>query len=205
MSKNAKRPNHDAESTSTTLIEQLRSGDEDSWAYFLFAYRPLIVNWALRAGASRADAADVAQEVVSNVVRGMETYQKGDRAGSFRKWLKTITQNKTVDYLRKGERMVAADGGTTAMQRLQQVAEPSSTDETRLVGVDDRQLLVQRTMDFLRTKVKPHTFEAFHRVVIEGHDPQQVASDLNIHVNVVYQASSRMLKRLRKMLEEESD
>ena len=76
----------DSESTSTTLIEQLKSGDEDTWSYFLFAYRPLIISWATRTGANESDAADIAQEVVSNVVRGISEYEKGERTGSFRKW-----------------------------------------------------------------------------------------------------------------------
>ena len=205
MSENAENARSNPESTSTTLIEKLKSGDEDTWSYFLFAYRPLIQTWALQTGASKSDAADVAQEVVSNVVRGIEDFQKGERTGSFRKWLKTITRRRTIDLIRKRQRAVDAEGGTAAHVKINQIADPIIADETQSDVDDDRSVLLKRTLAYLKSKVKPHTYEAFHRVVVDGQDPQQVAKDLNISADVVYQASSRMLARLRKALGEELD
>lgn len=189
--------------TATTLIDQLKAGNEASWSYFLFAYRPLIESWAVQAGADPSDATDIAQDVASNVVRGIQKFDKRGQTGSFRKWLKVITQRRAIDFLRKRGRTLQADGGTDANDKLQQLPDPTTDDLTHSVAVDERIVLVRQAMAYFKSKVKPQTYEAFQRVVIEGQDPQQVAKDLKVNIAVVYKSSSRMLARLRKVLSDE--
>jgi RNA polymerase sigma-70 factor (ECF subfamily) len=186
------------ESTSTTLIEQLKSGDDDAWSFFVFVYRPLIVKWALRFGAPEDDANDVAQEVISSVLDSLKSFDKSERTGAFRKWLKTITHRRTVDFLRK--RGVIADGGTAAQDDIRQIPDLGEETSTFVPADDDRIIELQRALEYWKNKVKPHTYKAFHRVVIDSQEPQQVADDLGIDIQVVYQACSRMLSRLRQHL-----
>ena len=202
----AKNPNHripDSESTSTTLIQQLKSGDNESWSFFVFVYRPLIHSWALRFGASASEAEDVQNEVVASVLDSLEAFEKGERKGSFRKWLKTITHRRTVDHLRK--RGAAADGGTQALDQINQIPEPHEETATSVPEDNDRKVELDRALAYWKNRVKPHTYQAFHRVVVEGHEPQDVANDLEIDIQVVYQACSRMLTRLRNHLGEDFD
>ena len=91
-----------------------------------------------------------------------------------------------------------------AHERIHQAADPI-VDESQSGVLDDRTVLIQRTLAYLKSRVKPHTYDAFQRVVIEGQDPQHVAHDLNISLNLVHKACSRMLARLRKTLGEELD
>ncbi|MCA9216598.1 MAG: sigma-70 family RNA polymerase sigma factor [Planctomycetales bacterium] len=202
MSEDSNREYPDFESTSTTLIEQLKLGDNDSWSFFVFVYRPLIYSWATRFGATASEAEDIQNEVVASVLDSLKSFEKGERKGSFRKWLKTITHRRTVDFLRK--RGAAADGGTQAMDRINQIPEPHEDTTTRLPD-DDRKIELDRALAYWKNRVKPHTYQAFHRVVVEGHEPQDVAEDLEIDIQVVYQACSRMLTRLRNHLGDDFD
>ena len=188
------------ESTSTTLIEQLKAGDNDSWSFFVFVYRPLIVSWATRFGASASEAEDIQNEVVASVLDSLKSFEKNERTGAFRKWLKTITYRRTVDFLRK--RGVPADGGTVALEGIHQIPQP---DESTAIhdSDDDRTMEVQRALAYWKSRVKPHTFQAFQRVVIDGQEPPDVAKDLGIDIQVVYQACSRRLSRLRTYLDDQ--
>ena len=181
----------DSESTSTTLIEQLKSGDDDAWSFFLFVYRPLILSWATNSGASTSEAEDVQNDVVASMLGSLKSFEKSERKGSFRAWLKTITRRRTVDLLRKREAAALDDFG--------QVPDPAE-DAPESDPSDDRKIELDRALSYWKNRVKPHTYEAFHRVVIENHDPQDVASSLGVDIQVVYQACSRMLTRLRNYL-----
>ena len=187
----------DFDSTSPTLIKQLKSGDNDSWSFFVFVYRPLILSWASRFGASTSEAEDIQNEVVASMLRGLESFDKGERKGSFRAWLKTITHRRTVDCLRK--RGAVADGGSKALDDIHQIPDPLEETATSLPD-DDRKIELDRALSYWKNRVKSHTYQAFHRVVIENHEPQDVAEDLDIDIQVVYQACSRMLARLRDYL-----
>lgn len=190
------------EATSTTLIEQLKSGDNDSWSFFVFVYRPLISSWAKTFGASTSEAEEIQNEVITSLLDSLKSFEKRRRTGSFRKWLKTVTYHKTVDFFRK--RGPAADGGTQALEKIQQVPQPQEETETHLPD-NDRTIELKRALAYWKNRVKPHTFSAFHRVAIENQEPQYVAEDLGIDVQVVYQACSRMLSRLRQYLGDEEN
>ena len=137
MTEESDRRYPDSESTSTTLIEQLKSGANDSWSFFVFVYRPLILSWAIRNHATPSEAEDIQNDVVASVLRSLKSFDKGEYKGSFRKWLKTITERRTVDYLRK--RGVAADGGTKAMDDIEQFPDPNDGTATS-VPADDRRI-----------------------------------------------------------------
>jgi RNA polymerase sigma-70 factor (ECF subfamily) len=55
-----------------------------------------------------------------------------------------------------------------------------------------------RLLEQIEAEVRPPTWQAFRRVVLDGKDEETVATELGISVNAVFIAKSRVLARLRR-------
>jgi RNA polymerase sigma-70 factor (ECF subfamily) len=60
------------------------------------------------------------------------------------------------------------------------------------------QHIVRRMLALIEADFQPVTWRAFWLVVVEGKEPDAVAGELNVSVESVYTAKSRVLKRLRE-------
>ena len=186
--------------TSLSLLDRARHHDEPSWRRLAALCGPLVEHWCRRGGARPEDAADVTQEVLLAVSQGLERFERRG-PGSFRGWLRGITRHKLLDYYRRSERQAAAAGGSTALERLQEVPDPEpGSDE----DADEMSGLYRRALDLIRGEFEERTWQAFWGVVVEGKSPADVAESLGVRVNVVYIARSRILRRLREELGEPS-
>ena len=185
--------------TSLSLLDRVRAHDADAWRRFVTLYSPLVYAWAKRCGLRNQDAADVLQEVFHAVARDLARFRPG---GSFRGWLWTVTRNKVRDHFRaRGAEPV---GGTDMQDRLREVpeAEPESWSEDGECG---RAGLVARAAQLVRADFEPHTWQAFWRAAVENHPARDIAADLGMTVDAVYQAKARVLRRLREELDGHPD
>ncbi len=57
-------------------------------------------------------------------------------------------------------------------------------------------------LELVRAEFEPRTWEAFRRVAIERQPPVRVANELGMSIQAVYQAKSRVLRRLRQDLDD---
>jgi RNA polymerase sigma-70 factor (ECF subfamily) len=62
--------------------------------------------------------------------------------------------------------------------------------------------LWRRAVELLRTEFEEHTWQAFWQVAIDGRTLAEVAERLGMSVAAVYQAKSRVLRRLRQEFQE---
>ncbi len=127
--------------TSLSLLERLQDRDRpdnESWARMVDLYTPLIRGWLRRHSMTGPDADDVVQEILSVVFRRLPGFQKNERTGSFRAWLRTITVNCLRDFWKARRRRKASAGvgaGTDEMQlMLDQLADPASGFNAAGVG-----------------------------------------------------------------------
>ena len=92
-----------------------------------------------------------------------------------------------------------ATGGTDAQQELLQVAEPSEHSEQNALA-EAEGTLWRRAVDLVRAGFEDRTWQAFWRVAAEGRPSAEVAAELGMTIDAVYQAKSRVLRRLRAEL-----
>ena len=186
--------NRAAPETPTTLLLGVKAMDPAAWARFVDLYGPLVYHWCRQAGLQDADAADVSQEVFRAVAAGIGGFRHGGPADSFRGWLRTITRNKVWDF---GRRRPVADpvGGTTANAWLHNVEDESAVS---VETPGETAVLYRRAVELVLSEYGEATRKAFLRVVVDRHDPADVARDLGLTVNAVYLAKSRIRKRLRE-------
>lgn len=183
------------ESTSSSLLRRVQACDAEAWRRLTDLYGPLVYHWARQSQLQPADAADVAQEVFRSVSAAISGYRH-DGAGRFRGWLRTITQNKIRDHFRRTRGQPDAAGGTDAQQRLLDV--PQADDPE--MPDDAQSHVVRRALALIEAEFEPTTWQAFWKTAVDQQRPADVAADLDLSVDSVYQAKSRVLRRLREEL-----
>lgn len=185
--------------TSTTLLFRIQALEPEAWRRFVHLYGPLIFQWCRQAGFQDADAADIGQEVFRAVARTITSFRHDRSTGTFQGWLRTIVRNKIRDHVRRQRPGDDGAGGSDAQAAL--LALPADSDSSSDSDVSDKKdqlALYRRAMDLLLADYKDDTRQAFLRVVVDNHDPADVARDLGMSKNAIYLAKSRILKRLRE-------
>ena len=183
---------------SSGLLNGVQAMDAQSWSRLVNAFGPIVYRWCRASGVAEAEAADVVQNVFASVARGIEGFERKKKVGSFRSWLATITRNRVRDYYRQVEkREAAAAGGTQAQMQLNELAEV--LDSTICPEAMETPL-VQTVLSSVRAEFETKTWDAFWLNVVDCLAAKDVAEKLGITTASVYQAKSRVLRRLRKAM-----
>jgi RNA polymerase sigma-70 factor, ECF subfamily len=182
-------------STSLTLLDRLRApGHTDAWNRFVQLYRPLLHTWAKRQGLQDADAADLTQEVLVKLMSELPHYARG--AGqSFRGWLFRVTANQCRDFRRRvaTRALPGADGlsGADAGPPLVEFEE-----------AEYRKALVDSGLATIKDEFEAKTWSAFEQVMVHNRSAAEVATKLGRTKGAVYSSQSRILARLREVIDE---
>lgn len=189
-----------ANSTSSSLLGQVQRQDPEGWRRLVDVYGPSIYGWCRRAGLQSADAADVAQEVFSSVVASISEFHPV-RRGSFRTWLRRITEHRLADHFRAQRTSPQALGGSDWAAELQVAPNPDSgSGSSELEGA-----VWQRVLHVVRAEFEERSWQSFWQVVVDSQRPVDVAAELGMTVQAVYQAKSRILGRIRRAFAELED
>ena len=187
-------------STSTSLLERVKQRDADAWRRLARLYSPLVYGWARQGGLQSSDAADVVQEVFTAVAGNIDRFRHDLPQSSFRGWLWTIARNQVRLHYRRGKVQPQAQGGSEANYRIEQHPEFVASDEEPS-SCDSRTSLVHRAVQLISQDFQPQTWQAFWRLVVEGHSAAEVAEDLGMTPAAVRQAKYRVLCRLHDELD----
>lgn len=190
------------DATSTSLLERVKLEDGDAWQRLVDLYGPVVYGWCRQWGVSAADAGDVFQEVFSAVATHVAHFHRDQPGDSFHGWLWTIARNKVRDLYRRSQGRPQAQGGTDAQVRFAQIPDDASASSLADPRSDDRVGLAQRALALVRAEIADRTWEAFWRLTVDGDPGAQVAEDLEMSIQAVYQAKCRVLKQIRLQLGE---
>ncbi|MFT5522801.1 MAG: RNA polymerase sigma-70 factor (ECF subfamily) [Pirellulaceae bacterium] len=183
--------------TSSSLLERARASDQDAWCRIVHLYSPLIYGWCRGNGLQEADATDVGQDVFRSVALNLAKFQHDERRGSFRGWLRIITRSKIVDFWRVKQKGHAAQGGSDAYECLQQLA--AAENETQDLALSEElQFLHRRALEMIQSEFSEIHWRAFLRTAVDQQRASEVAQELGTTRDVVYNARSRILHRLRE-------
>ncbi len=189
-----------SESTSTSLIARVRSGQGDAWLRLTQLYGPLVYSWARRGGLQDSDAADVGQDVFHVVSQRVDSFDQERAVGSFRGWLWTITRNKLGDHYRRQQKQPNSPGGSEFVERLNQL--PDQAPEHTSTAGEILGALAHRALCLIQTEFEETTWRAFWMSVVDNQDHPTIARTLGISPQAVRQAKYRVTKRLRNELDD---
>lgn len=186
--------------TSPSLLERARRDDSDAWRMLVDLYAPLVYarcrqHWNL----SPSETEHIGQEVFIAVARKLNEFER-QRKGSFRTWLRTITDNKCKDHLAR-KQVAKAQGGSAARARLENVADTIDRSDSNS-RLDERALILQQAIKSIDGEFSERDLKIFWNIAVNEKHRQDVAAEFEVTDNVVYLAYSRVKKRLREVYEE---
>lgn len=184
--------------TSRSLLQRVQSGsEEESWDRLASIYTPLLQRWLQQYDLQASDSDDLVQEVLSVVARDVKAFQHNGRRGAFRSWLKTILINRLRYFWRSRNYRPVAGGGTDYQLQLQQFEDPASEISAAWDREHD-QMVLARLWAMIEPRFSEKTCAAFRRQMMEGRSAAETAQELDMSVNAVLIAKSRVLKELRR-------
>lgn len=185
--------------TSPTLFGRLRhGGNEADWRRLVVVYTPLIHHTANKYRLPQSGVDDVVQDVLTILVRELPRFDY-DPKKSFRSWLLKITRNAAIDYLRKIRGPIRREED----HPVDELVDPIDVDDAS--EFEHRRYLLSRAFVVVKASVEEQTWKAFWETTINRQPAIEVAKGLEMSVASVYTAKSRVLAKLREVMNELSD
>ena len=184
--------------TTSTLLDGLHDEcDGAAWVEFDQRYRPLLLGFARRMGLDDNDAADVAQETLVRFVRAYRAGEYHRGQGRLRSWLVGIVKYRITDL----KRAVARRRVTRGQSAIGDIPDDGALDE--VWESEQRRVIFDRALEELRrtTRLADATLEAFERLVVRNEPVNIVAEALGMTPQELYDAKSRVVAKLRRVLE----
>jgi len=182
--------------TSLTLLERLtESGDNAAWQEFLSLYDGLIYGFLLSQNVRRQAAEDIHQDVMEVVVRKLPKFRHNRKVGAFRAWLRKITANCWLAYLRRHRE--AAGGGDEHHELINQLEDHTSR-LSRIWDEQHNQHILRHVWKQLKQRFKDWELEAFERLKLRGEKLDTIAAELGKTKNHISVTVHRVFAALRK-------
>lgn len=191
----------EAPETRQSLLLRLRDPqDHQAWAEFLAIYEPLIYRLATRNGFQDADARELTQEVLLAVAGAIDRWNPDPKRGSFRGWLFRIARNLMINFLAK-RRSRPLTIGDTDFNRLLNEQPVAACEESHYFDQEYKRQTFHWAAEQIRSEFRENTWQAFWLTSVDGEAVKEVATKLNMTVGSVYVSRSRVMARLRKVIE----
>jgi RNA polymerase sigma-70 factor (ECF subfamily) len=181
-----------SQSTPVSLLDRVcRQPTPEDWSAFIALYSPVLFKWCQRLKLNDTDAEDMVQEVLAALPAKLSTFTY-EPALRFRGWLWTVLLN-TVREHRRRRQLPLADGVD-----LDKLSVPDELQQ--LVEEDYRRHLIERAVRLIAAEFPESAVRAFQLFVREKRPAREVAEQVGISTDAVYQAKSRILRRLKQEL-----
>ena len=191
--------------TRTSLLTRLKDcDDQTSWQRFFDTYWRLLFGYAVRAGLRETDAQDIVQEVVIAVARRMPDFRYDRSKGSFKGWLKRITQRRVADHLRREFRRESLGASPAdAEEALRQATAEVPLDALQSAWEEEwRHNLLELALERVRKRVLPRHYQVFDLLVVRERSATEVTKALKLNRAQVYMAKHRMTKMVKAEVRE---
>jgi RNA polymerase sigma-70 factor (ECF subfamily) len=184
--------------TRASLLSRLADPhDHEAWVEFVAIYEPVAYRLLRRHGLQDADAREVLQDLFVAVSRSIDRWDPDRERGSFRGWLRRVTRNLMINWLKARDRRVSAAGGSNVQAMLEQ-APADSGPESAEFDRELRRALFRRAAEQVKDEVHPATWQAFWETAVVGMPASAAARKLGMQTGAVRVAKCRVLVRLRE-------
>lgn len=186
--------------TSLSLLDRAKTNDQEAWARLVNLYSGAIYvrcrsKWKLPA----ADAQLISQDVFTIIAKKLTDFNR-QRTGSFRSWVRTITDNHCKDIIKKLKREKPI-GGTDAIRLMEQLPDPATIEnDTKTEAecqVGESVLIMRQAVATIQSSFSERDWGIFWQTVVKGRKGKSVAEELEVSDNVVYLVCSRIKKRIK--------
>ena len=193
----------DPETRESLLARLPNHADSAAWEEFVQLYEPLIYGIGRRHGLQPMDASDLVQDVLIAVADSIGRFEPDEQRGRFRSWLFRVARNQALARLRtlRRQNQRTAGGDAESIVDVGQINALNSTSLDSEFDVAFRRRAFRWAARRVRQSVKEQTWEAFSKTAIECRTPQEVADELGVDVGTIYLARSRVMSRLKSIVQ----
>ncbi len=184
------------------FVQACVKGDKQSWNEFLSRYSRLIYNYIYSVltikghSLPEGHVEDIFQEIFYSLIKDnykkLTTYE-GRNGCSLASWLRQVTINFTIDYLRKLKPMFSIDIETEEGLSLKDVLKDISEDTAEFLNDQDRRKALHDCVDLLEPQEK-YFMELF---LNQGLSLEQIREYLKINRGAVDMRKSRIFQKLQ--------
>ena len=193
------------ETRASLMLRLLDPSDQQAWGQFVSIYEPLLLRMLRKRGLQDADARDVSQQIILAASQAIDSWQPDGQPASFRRWLFSIARRLALRFLQRAYRVdgpsLRAKGGTDMLELLNRLPDP---DPQTVIAFDDeyRNELFDWAAKRIRGEFRESTWQAFWRSCVLNEPIALVAEELGMTAGNVYVARTRIIARLRHVIED---
>ncbi|MFG0266271.1 MAG: sigma-70 family RNA polymerase sigma factor [Rhodopirellula sp. JB055] len=189
---------HSPETRPSLIVRLGGAADQSAWWSFVETYEPFLKHLVARHGTPPSHVADVTQQVLISIARSIDGFSEDGKDASFRRWVHQVSRNVVIKYMARQRKQISGQGGTDALLQLDQ--QPAIDDPT-LEDQYQHELIVWAA-EKVRSEFAPTSWKAFWRTMIEGRPVAEIAGELDVSAGSIYMSRSRILRRIRVVLDE---
>ena len=189
----------DGSMTRASLLWRVRNpADQRAWEEFVDRYAPRVYSWCRACGLQDVDCEEIAQDVLVKLVAAMQRFEYDPHRGSYRGWLKTVTNHAISDVARLRKRQPKTSQAT--FDALADVESRKGLEE-RLAEDFDLELQAE-AMRRVKSKVQENTWAVFERRALQHQPASEVGAELGMSVAAVNMANHRVKLLLQATIED---
>lgn len=187
------------------IISGCLAGNPQAWAAFVDKYSNVIykiVFFTLKKYLSKFDQSqveDLSQDVFlslyENNFRKLRSFE-GKNNCSLESWLKVVAVRQVIDYLRKNRRIASIDD-----EKIRQLDISDKGAETENIDEEIDKETQLATIKKAIAKLSSDEQKFVKTIFNDTQTPEEAARSLNISVDNFYMKKSRIIKRLKELME----
>lgn len=178
--------------TRPSLLVRIRKAeDAEAWQTFVSIYAPVVFNYSRRRGLQDADATDLTQEVMKEVMKSIRSFDYQPEKGRFRDWFGTIVRRELIRFWERQKRAGRIGSAET-------LADLPADQEHTAWNEEAHAQILRVALARIRPSFEAVTWQAFTQTWLENRPAAETADALGVPIETVYVAKSRVLKRLEE-------
>ena len=192
--------------TRQTLLQRAQNqDDQQAWDEFVNFYRKFIFHILNKMNFNTQDADDLAQEILLKLWRKLASYDK--QKSKFRTWLKQVTRNTALDYLRQVKRkprFVELEAEYLELNAYLNSMSDSQFEE--IFESEWRAYLCEKALENVDKLFSGTAVQAF-KLSRQGVSTEEIAKRLELKKHSVYvlicRVRARFVNELRRLINEQ--
>jgi RNA polymerase sigma factor (sigma-70 family) len=188
--------------TRPSLLNRLKSGDDESWQDFYRIYGKLVRDFAIQAGLTNTEADEVVQETAIAMARHLPEYRYDPKVCRFKTWLLNQTSWRIKDQFKKRKKETAqnhsSDCGNEETATINRVPDMAATDLDAVFESQWRKNLFDVAVDRVKTRFSLKQFQIFDLLVVREWPAATVAQSLGVSLANVYVTRHRISSAIKK-------
>jgi RNA polymerase sigma-70 factor (ECF subfamily) len=188
--------------TSRSLLEKLRFfEDRQAWAHFMGLYLPMIQTWARRFGLMNDDVEELTSRLLTKLVEALPQFQYDADKGTFRGWLKTVTQRELATFARERGRKPPGAAGTGHSDVFEMLFELPDAVDSLVDSIYDPSAGMLHSLHEAIAQIEGEhqgaeqvSWQVFQKIFLADEPIEKVAAEFGL----TYHAAAMRVQRIKK-------